>query len=402
MNKTQTINVGSVKTSGAVNTRVNRLKKYSDAFVSIQLEKNPYRDLMLNEFVKQKESKGLLLSNPNEMEKLKRSLMNDFADKFSQRVWHYSLRAQLITLYYSITKLLENFPNTRNNHFVFGEPYEKQLLANAKKDEADGEKKVEITEEYVDFLEPDARQFKKRPRKLLSDDGKRVLNVWFIPHFTELLTMYKKNHSDEFVTQTLKYCVRIISALNDIMQFFYATAGMNISMSSGSGDSSASQIRRKVDFSTWENTGGLETELNEIQQEMNKLNDPCDPEQVAELLEMKRHSLFLQYDCAVRYSVRDIFLSIGNAEAFRIVNENMQFALKFFNDYQVDTFENVYLSVPEPLDARDTLADQLIPWRSSIAKNGLFPHKYWPWYLIEPNVAICLTGLKETDKYISI
>ena len=41
-------------------------------FVSLQIEKSPLRDLMLNNFVRKKDTMSLLLRNPEEMEKLKR------------------------------------------------------------------------------------------------------------------------------------------------------------------------------------------------------------------------------------------------------------------------------------------------------------------------------------------
>jgi hypothetical protein len=275
---------------------------------------------MLNEYIKQKETKGLILSNPSEMEKFKRNLMNEYANKFNMRILQHSLRSQLISLYFSITKLLENFPNTRDNHFVFGEPFERQVHAEMLNEMEMAGQKAVISDEYMDEIKLDARQFKKRPRKLLSDDGKRVLNIWFIPHYTELLTMYKKNNSDEFIVKTLKYCVRILASLNDILQYLYANACMSIAVSSSaSTDPSILQIRRKMDFTSWENSGGLDTDLNEIQLEMNQLSNPCDPELVADLLESKRNSIFLQYDCAIRFPVRDIFLSNGNIEAFRVL-----------------------------------------------------------------------------------
>jgi hypothetical protein len=285
--------------------------------------KSPYRDQMLNEYIKQKESKGLLLSNPIEMEKLKRNLMNTYANRLNTRTMQYSLRSQLISLYFSVSKLLENFPNTRDNHFVFGEPFEKQIRAEQAAKDAEmnlnsGQKPV-VTDEFQDYLNLDPRQFKKRPRKLLSDDGLRVLNIWFVPHYTELLTMYKRNNSDEFIVRSLKYCVRILASLNDILHFLYAHACMNIAVtSSASTDSSILQIRRKIDFTTWENSGGLDTELNEIQLELNQLSDPCDPELVVELLEAKRKSMFLQYEVAIRFPVRELFLAHGHTETFKV------------------------------------------------------------------------------------
>jgi hypothetical protein len=95
---------------------------------------------------------------------------------------------------------------------------------------------------------------------------------------------------------------------------------MNIVVTQGaSSDISTSQLRKKIDFTSWENAGGLDAELNEIQLELNQLPDPCDPDQVAELLETKRTNLFLQYECAIKFSVRDIFLSSGNVEVFKVI-----------------------------------------------------------------------------------
>ena len=51
------------------------------------------------------------------------------------------------------------------------------------------EKKTEA--DSIKGLEPDPRQLRKRPRRLMSADGKHVLNVWFIPHYTEALIMFK-------------------------------------------------------------------------------------------------------------------------------------------------------------------------------------------------------------------
>ena len=273
---------------------------------------------MLNEYIRQKEIKGMMLSNPNEMIKLKRNLITDYSNKLSARVIQYSLRGQLVMLYYSITKILENFPNTRDNHFVFGEPNEKRMHVNSDNDNI--EKQQELTDENMDYIKPDARMFKKRPRKIISDDGERILNIWFIPHYTELLTMHKKR-SNIACNSALKFCVRIISAFNDILNFLYANACINIAVtSSASTDSSTAQIRRKIDFTSWENAGGLDTDLNEIQQEMNQLSDPCDPQKVAEYFEIKRASMFLQYDCAIRHAVKDIFLANGSIDAFKVPN----------------------------------------------------------------------------------
>ena len=75
---------------------------------------------------------------------------------------------------------------------------------------------------------------------------------------------------------------------------------------------------------------------------MNALLDPCDPEQVVELLELKRSSLIMQYDCALRYAVRDIFLANGNEEAFRVCHF-------YFNLVQVQFGEISYTDITTQL-----------------------------------------------------
>jgi intein-encoded DNA endonuclease-like protein len=68
---------------------------------------------MLNEFVNKKSSMGMILKNPEEMEKLKRKLIAEYCHRFTVRASQYSLRAQIIAYYNSILGLLEQFPSIR-------------------------------------------------------------------------------------------------------------------------------------------------------------------------------------------------------------------------------------------------------------------------------------------------
>ncbi|WAR27022.1 hypothetical protein MAR_012726 [Mya arenaria] len=89
------------------------LKKRSpEAFMSIQLEKTPSRDVMLNEFINKKNQMGTVLRNPDEMTKLKRSLISSFCNNFNRRLAQFSLRGQLLSYYNSILTLLDEFPQT--------------------------------------------------------------------------------------------------------------------------------------------------------------------------------------------------------------------------------------------------------------------------------------------------
>lgn len=217
------------------------LKKFNESFTSLQIEKNTYREIMFNSFLKIRENKAHILSNQVEMEKLKRQLINEYANNYNSRVIHNSLRSQLIIIFYSISKLLESFPATRDSHFFFGESHETRQFN--KLTDSGNIAEIPITDDNIDFIKPDARVFKKRPRKILSDDGERVLNIWFIPHYTEILSMYK-NRSDIFCIKTLRYCVRIIGAINDILHFIQACACMQIAVTHGnSNDLSTASVR---------------------------------------------------------------------------------------------------------------------------------------------------------------
>lgn len=46
----------------------------------------------------------------------------------------------------------------------------------------------------------------------------------------------------------------------------------------------------------------------------------------------------------------------------------MHFSLKYLSDMPLDTCENTYLNLPEPLDPRDYISDKLLPWRTFISK----------------------------------
>ena len=49
-----------------------RNKHAPEAFVSVQLEKVPQRDLMLNEFVKKQSTMGQMMRNPDKVAEMKR------------------------------------------------------------------------------------------------------------------------------------------------------------------------------------------------------------------------------------------------------------------------------------------------------------------------------------------
>ena len=52
----------------------------------------------------------------------------------------------------------------------------------------------------------------------------------------------------------------------------------------------------------------------------------------------------------------------------KLVNENSNFPLKFLDEYNFDTPENIYLGMPDPLDTGDHHSKKIIPYRSGVSK----------------------------------
>nr|KAG5699494.1 hypothetical protein BaRGS_020053 [Batillaria attramentaria] len=251
------------------------------------------RDMMLNDFVAKKSSMGAVLRNPDELEKLKRKHISEFCDRFHVRMSHTSMRAQILAYYSSMLSLLEDFPSVRDTYFMMGEPNEKKT-----------------DEDSTDGLVPDPRTLKKRPRRLLSQDGRHVLNLWFIPHYTEALIMFK-HLDDDTCYRALAYSLSIVSSLHDMLQYLCAFSRL--------GSSHARLGSRRMEFvsADWGGTEGVGSELREIQKHVDALPDPTDPTVVQELLWLRRDVLFLEFDTAVRHCMTDTFLSTGNMQAFK-------------------------------------------------------------------------------------
>ena len=76
--------------------------------------------------------------------------------------------------------------------------------------------------------ETDPRSLRRRARRILSDNGTKFLNLWFIPHFTEILFLYR-NLDDEKSTQNLKNIVEIVGNFHDILHFLVGFSRLQIS-----------------------------------------------------------------------------------------------------------------------------------------------------------------------------
>ncbi|THD24003.1 Transmembrane protein [Fasciola hepatica] len=433
---------------------------HPEAFFSIQLEKSPSRDRMQNSFIKRTQGGGIASSKSSiESEKMKREFISQFCADFGERAQQASLRAQIISTYSSILTILEKVPTVTEDFFVLGYAFEKKS-----------------PEDDLDVQETDPRSLRARPRRVLSTDGTKLYNLWFIPHFIEVLFIFR-HLDDESCTRALRCMARLACVLHDILHYLIAYARLGISSAkitpeqrlqiiAGSKQSASAQKRTGSrttlpsasdaaaavagaavyntavaqlvnagtiggmnmtlsapamsvtplglnahghslvvdqvveDLSDFD--GGpmstLATELREIQYQINRLPDPAEPEQVISLLCQRRDCMFLQFDVCLRSVLGETFLAAGNQEAYQEVKENSHFPLAELSNVQRPCLTAIDLNVPEPMEARDDMAQNLFPWRSLVNYYGPFLLFSFGPCSIEYNIRLCLAGLKPVDR----
>lgn len=125
-----------------------------------------------------------------ELENTKCALIRQFCTNLTKTTGHYSLRTQTIRQYDSLTRLLQDFPATRDAFFVWGK------VTNGRGNTSQGKRFS------VGGIQ-DPRQHRSRPLALLSKDGSKLLNLWYIPHFSEILSW--------FCDLSVEECVRALS-----------------------------------------------------------------------------------------------------------------------------------------------------------------------------------------------
>ncbi|XP_076013621.1 uncharacterized protein LOC143006168 [Genypterus blacodes] len=266
---------------------------------------------MLDSFVKKKQSVGGIIKTLDKSAKIKRGLILDFLRKYvSEDVFHwflykntslmmkminslcysshrfstqmsqYCVRAQIIAYYFSLSSILDDIPSVRQSHFMIGQASAPRVGVDAEVD-----------------LCPDPRTFQRRSQQLLSADGEILLNLWFIPHYSDVLHMFKTLHISACV-RALHHTLEIASALHDIVYYLVSFSRL------GNTGYSCSWRKGKHLAADWGGTEGIGAELLEIQRQVNGLSDPSSPQCVSRLLQLRRQVLFLQFDAAVRHLIR--------------------------------------------------------------------------------------------------
>ncbi|XP_066543026.1 coiled-coil domain-containing protein 162-like isoform X2 [Hoplias malabaricus] len=326
---------------------------------------------MLNSFVKKKELMSSLMSNPDEVAKIKRKLILEFCHKFSQVISQCCVRGQIIALCYSLTSLLDQFTDIGQTHFVVGQ--ESDIRSNV---ECQG-------------VQPDPRTFQPRPRQLLSADGQILLNLWYIPHYTEVLIMFK-TLEEKVCYQALQHTLMLLSALHDIVFYLVSLASL------GNPKSSLSSRGEHKLTADWGGSESIRAELWDIQQQIDALTEPKSPGAVGQFLQLRREVLFLRFDMAVRCMIREAFLSSGNIDAYQNVSDNMSHGLSVLSDSLIHGVSQ--LPLPQPMDPFCPESQKIHPWRSFLACYGLHPLAVWDILPIDFCLQICLAGLNDRSR----
>ncbi|KAM9316636.1 uncharacterized protein PAF06_007690 [Gastrophryne carolinensis] len=350
-------------------------KRIPEAFVSIQLEKVGPRDAMLNAFLQKKQVMGPIMRNPEEVEKIKRELVTDYCQKLSRRISTHSLRGQILTYCHSLKQLLEDFSHIKKTYFVIGNPQEKQTPVR-------------------EAPKADLRTFQERPRAMLTEDGKAFVNLWYIPYTAEVLSMFKML-PEKAAHRALYYTLQIMAALHDIISCILSFAQL------GNSCGGFGSVRNKELSADWGGIEGIGAELRDLQNLIDSLQDPQDPQEVAALLLLRREVMILQFDAAVRHSIRDAFLSTGNISAFKMTTDNIYHGLTALSDSVVRSAFSSLLPVPRPLDPRSHRTVMLYPWRTFLADGGLFPLVIYGIHTIGHHIQLCLCDMTDQERSVA-
>lgn len=97
------------------------------------------------------------------------------------------------------------------HYFIIGEPSDKKS-----------------EEDIKSQVEPDPRAIKRRPRRLLSDDGEKVVNIWYVPRYREVLMLFR-TLDDKKCTSALRRSLQILAPFHDIVQYLMAHARLGTS-----------------------------------------------------------------------------------------------------------------------------------------------------------------------------
>ena len=362
-------------------------------FLSIQFEKTPHRDRMLNEFLRQRELKPMQYQQPREAEKLKRTLINDYVDRLHQRDNLLLLRLQIIQSYLNLVYLVQQFPLTSRTHFMWPKRAALPLstttvVASSSSNQEQKSDSPASTPVLNTVLTSNGYQ--SRPKQFLQENGRDLSNLWYLPSFMEQLHLFKGMRLDiQEMKKRLKNVFRIVSSLNDLVHMVVAFAQLKVI-----GNSAENRFsERGRDLLSFDQSGEFASELHEIQREIDEL-PTVSLSAVADLLETKRRLTIFQIYYAIGYLIPNSFLSAKNATAFdHVRSRSIPLLYRLVNSY--DALHPVHAILPQSFLSVQFYTKQLYPWTVHQYRYNINAKSLWfPQHQLNDLIQIPLIGLK--------
>ncbi|CAM4545860.1 unnamed protein product [Caretta caretta] len=153
----------------------------------------------------------------------------------------------------------------------------------------------------------------------------------------------------------------------------------------------------------WGGNERIGTELQELQKMIDSLQNPLDPNKVAQLLIIQREVMLLQFDAAVRHLLREVYLSSGNILAYQSVTDSMHHGLPPLSNSAVRSVFASQLWLPQLVVPCSPTTLTLFPWRAFLVDGGPFPVTISTKYLntINYNMQLCLCRLSDDDRRVA-
>ncbi|ETE69944.1 hypothetical protein L345_04247, partial [Ophiophagus hannah] len=143
----------------------------------------------------------------------------------------------------------------------------------------------------------------------------------------------------------LRHTLQIVASFHDIIAYIFSFA--QLGSAPGCLDYRCPSEHLTAD---WGGTEQIGNELLEIQKKIDSLPNPSDPKKVSHMLTMLKEVKFLQFEAAVRYSMREAFLSSGNVSAYQSITDNIYHALPPMSNAVFGSAFASQLQIPQLLD----------------------------------------------------
>ncbi|XP_065836956.1 uncharacterized protein [Oscarella lobularis] len=309
---------------GDSNSAEDYLRRFHVFFLSVQQIKSQARYCASVEYRKKVAS----LRDSRELMKLKRDAIGKYCREVTTKLASISLRVQIFHSYYGLRNALSEFPLVRDTYFERSQ----YALEDCGIDEG-------------------TLESKSCQKPFLSSDGKRIMNLWYIPNFLEMMTMFK-NLDEKEAAETLQQITFIVSSLYSLMSYFIAETQIFSSVSKDASD---------VRDASWKDQEGLASRVQDFQDQLSSLRHPLEYSALHEFLKHRVHLCFLSFYVAVFQRMKDSCLSTGREETYYTISSGLQAFLTATTAPSLSSELPNFLILPEP--AVDATAE-MFPWRS--------------------------------------